>query len=73
MYLQTHLPDSLKNEITKVIPKNKVLKIAKKKSLSFLKIYHLKVKVFVWNLSPLHWFDDMKDIKIELDQFQCKK
>ena len=73
MYLQTHLPDSIKNEITKVIPKNKVLKIVKKKSLSFLKIYYINVKVFIWNLSPLHWFDDMKEIKIELDQFQCKK
>jgi hypothetical protein len=49
----------------------KDLPVKKKKTL--LRITLIKVKLFFWNLSPLHWYDDFKIMKITLDEFTCKK
>jgi hypothetical protein len=45
---------------------------AKKKKSLFV-VLKIKVKVFFWNLSPIHWFEDFKDIKITMEEFECKK
>jgi hypothetical protein len=52
-------------EIVKDIP------VKKKKTL--VRITLIKVKLFFWNLSPLHWYDDFKLMKINMDEFTCKK
>jgi hypothetical protein len=52
-------------EIVKDIP------VKKKKTL--LRVTLIKVKLFFWNLSPLHWYDDFKGMKINMDEFICKK
>ena len=44
-----------------------------KKKKTFLKITYIKIKVFFWNLSPFHWYDGFKEIKIDLSEFECKK
>jgi hypothetical protein len=33
----------------------------------------IKVKRFFGNLSPLHWYDEFKDIKIDMNEFAAKK
>lgn len=73
MYLQPQTAASINNNMAKANAALKSIQLAKKKKKTFLKITYVKVKVFIWNLSPLHWYDDMKDIKIDLDQFECKK
>lgn len=50
-----------------------VKEIAVKKKKTLLRITVTKVKLFFWNLSPLHWFDDFKLMKINMDEFMCKK
>jgi hypothetical protein len=50
-----------------------VKETAVKKKRTALKVTVIKVKLFFWNLSPLHWYDDFKVMKINLDEFMCKK
>jgi hypothetical protein len=33
----------------------------------------MKVKSFFRNLSPLHWYDEFKDIKIDMNEFAAQK
>jgi hypothetical protein len=44
-----------------------------KKKKTLVRITVIKVKLFFWNLSPLHWYDDFKVMKINMDEFICKK
>ncbi len=50
----------------------KLTKISKKKR-TLAKTAYLKVKIFFWNLSPLHWYDDFKTIHIDMNEFISKK
>lgn len=47
--------------------------ISVKKRKTWLQIAYIKVKIFFWNLSPFHWYDGFKEIKIDLSEFECKK
>ncbi len=44
-----------------------------KKKKTMLRITAVRVKLFFWNLSPLHWYDDFKVMQINMDEFICKK
>ena len=73
MTLQTHsLKGFQKNILPVEIVKETVANSTKKKK-TFLKVTHIKLKLFFWNLSPLHWYDGFKEIKIDLVEFECKK
>jgi hypothetical protein len=50
-----------------------VKEIATKKKKWVFKITVVRVKLFFWNLSPLHWYDDFKMMDISMDEFSCKK
>jgi hypothetical protein len=50
-----------------------VKEIATKKKKGVFKITVVRVKLFFWNLSPLHWYDDFKEMNINMDEFICKK
>jgi hypothetical protein len=49
------------------------IKKSEKKKKTLLKITIVKIRLFFWNLSPLHWYDDFKTMKIDLNEFVCKK
>lgn len=50
----------------------KLIKITKKKR-TVIKTAYIKVKLFFWKLSPLHWYDDFKTIHIDMNEFVSKK
>jgi hypothetical protein len=50
-----------------------VKEIPTKKKRGVFTITVVRVKLFFWNLSPLHWYDDFKVIDINMDEFICKK
>lgn len=62
-------------QITLLAQPNGTYKLSKsiKKKKSIFKIAFIKVKVIIWNLSPLHWFDDFKEINVNLEEFANKK
>ena len=72
MILQPHLPQGLQNSIANSNTIEASFERTKKRRKTLLRITYVRVKVFIWNLSPLHWYDGMKDIKIHLDQFETK-
>jgi hypothetical protein len=56
------------------IPAVEIVKdIPVKKKKTPVRITLIKLKLFFWNMSPLHWYDDFKVMKINLDEFMCKK
>jgi hypothetical protein len=61
-------------QITLLAQPNGTFKISRlKKRKSPVKIAFIKIKLFFWNLSPLHWYDDFKDLDVTLEEFACKK
>ena len=46
---------------------NKTTRTKKKKNI--LQITHLKVRLFFWNLSPMHWYDNFGTIHIDMNEF----
>ena len=73
MVLHTHSLNSFQEDISsEKIIKETVGQSTKKKK-TFLKITYIKVKLFFWNLSPLHWYDGFREIKIDMSEFECKK
>jgi hypothetical protein len=59
------------NTLTTVITQETTNTIQKKKTR--LKIVRIKVKVFFWNLSPIHWYDTFKDIHVDMNEFISPK
>ena len=61
-------------QITLLAQPNGTFKIAPlKRKKSLVKIAVIKIKLFFWNLSPLHWYDNFKDLDVTLEEFTCKK
>ncbi len=50
----------------------KLSKIRKKKK-AIAKVIYIKVKLFFWNLSPIHWYDTFKDINVDMNEFISPK
>jgi hypothetical protein len=44
-----------------------------KKRRPLFRVIYIKMKIVIWNLSPLHWYEDFKEIQINMDEFACKK
>ena len=47
--------------------------ISGKKKKTTLQISLIKVKVFCWNLSPIHWYDTFKEIHVDMNEFISPK
>lgn len=62
-------------QVTLLVQPNGTYKIARqqRKRKSVIRVYYIKMKIFIWNLSPLHWYDEFKEIQINMDEFACKK
>ena len=73
MILQTHSLKSFQNDISLIETIKEKVDSSKKNKKSFLKITYINAKVFFWNLSPMHWYDSFNEIKIDLNEFECKK
>lgn len=54
------------------IEKNKKA-VARKKEKTALRITIIKVRLFFWNLSPIHWYDTFKEIHIDMNEFISRK
>ncbi len=57
----------IQKEINIGIIRNKKEVIKKEKSA--LRITIIKVRLFFWNLSPIHWYDTFKEIHIDMNEF----
>jgi hypothetical protein len=44
-----------------------------KRKKTTLQVAHIKVRLFFWNLSPIHWYDNFKDIHIDMNEFISPK
>lgn len=73
MVLHTHSLKGFQEDISLVDIIKDTDNNSTKKKKTFLKITYIKIKVFFWNLSPLHWYDGFKEIKIDMTEFECKK
>jgi DNA-binding ferritin-like protein len=40
-----------------------------KKKKTTLQVASIKVRLFFWNLSPIHWYDTFKDIHVNMNEF----
>lgn len=40
---------------------------------SKLQVAHIKVRLFFWNLSPIHWYDTFKEIHVDMNEFISPK
>jgi hypothetical protein len=54
------------------IGKNKKT-VERKKPKTALNITIIKVRLFFWNLSPIHWYDTFKDIHVDMNEFISPK
>lgn len=63
--------ETVARQVPKTIGTVKEAAAPKKRTL--LRVIIIKVKLFFWNLSPLHWYEGFKEIKINMDEFMCKK
>ncbi len=73
MVLHTHSLNGFQEDISSAEMIKETVSNSTKKKKTFLKITYIKVKVFFWNLSPIHWYDGFKEIKIDMSEFECKK
>jgi len=73
MILHTHSINSFQEDISSVELIKETVSNSTKKKKTFLEITYIKVKLFFWNMSPLHWYDGFKEIKVDLIEFECKK
>jgi hypothetical protein len=44
-----------------------------KKKKTTLQVAQIKVRLFFWNLSPIHWYDTFKDIHVDMNEFISPK
>jgi hypothetical protein len=44
-----------------------------KKKKTKLQVASIKVRLFFWNLSPLHWYDTFKEIHVDMNEFISPK
>jgi hypothetical protein len=44
-----------------------------KQKKTTLQVARIKVRLFFWNLSPIHWYDTFKDIHVDMNEFISPK
>ncbi len=65
-----HQLNTVSKEIT-IVDVKATAPLKKKKTI--LRITAVRVKLFFWNLSPLHWYDGFKNIPIDMTEFITPK
>jgi hypothetical protein len=62
-------------QLTLKVQPNGTYKLSKirKKKRAIAKVIYIKVKLFFWNLSPIHWYDTFKDIHVDMNEFISPK
>ena len=71
LHLNTTKEFKTTNALDTASTKATIVSVKKKKT--WLQVAYIKVKIFFWNLSPFHWYDGFKEIKIDLSEFEYKK
>lgn len=69
MILHTHSENDFRGDIfpVEIIIQPVINQTKKKRGL--LKNIRVKIKVFFWNLSPFHWYDEFSSLKIDMNEF----
>jgi hypothetical protein len=73
MLLQLDTTEDFKtaNTLATVIKEATTSSVKKKKTT--LQVATIKVRLFFWNLSPIHWYDAFKDIHVDMNEFISPK
>jgi hypothetical protein len=59
------------NTLATIIKEATTSSVKRKKTT--LQVASIKVRLFFWNLSPLHWYDTFKNIQVDMNEFISKK
>ena len=73
MVLHTNSLKGFQKDISPVEMIKETVNNSTKKKKTFLKITYIKIKVFFWNLSPFHWYDGFKEIRVDMNEFTSPK
>jgi hypothetical protein len=71
LHLNTTEDFKTANTLATVISEATISSVKKKKTT--LQIASIKVRLFFWNLSPIHWYDTFKDIHVDMNEFISPK
>ncbi len=71
MILHLNTSEDINTASTLAIKEATTYTIRKKKTT--LQVAQIKVRLFFWNLSPIHWYDTFKDIHIDMNEFITPK
>jgi hypothetical protein len=67
LHLDTTEDFKTANTLATVISEATTNSVKKKKTR--LQVAQIKVRLFFWNLSPIHWYDTFKDIHVDMNEF----
>jgi uncharacterized ion transporter superfamily protein YfcC len=73
MLVQLNTTENIVTENFSVSIDNKKKAIIRKKEKTVLQITIIKVRLFIWNLSPIHWYDTFKEIHVDMNEFISPK
>jgi hypothetical protein len=71
LYLNTAEDFKTANTLATVISEATTNSVKKKKTT--LQVASIKVRLFFWNLSPIHWYDTFKEIHVDMNEFISPK
>jgi hypothetical protein len=71
LHLDTTKDFKKANTLATAIKEATIVSVTKKKTT--LQVAHIKVKLFFWNLSPIHWYDTFKEIHVDMNEFISPK
>jgi hypothetical protein len=71
LHLRTSEDFKTDNNLATVVSEVTSQSVKKKKTK--LQVSHIKVRLFFWNLSPIHWYDTFKDIHVDMNEFISPK
>ncbi len=71
LHLNTTEDFKTANTLATVISEATTNSVKKKKTT--LQVAQIKVRLFFWNLSPIHWYDTFKEIHVDMNEFISPK
>ena len=71
LHLNTTEDFKTANTLATVITEATTNSVKKKKTT--LQVAQIKVRLFFWNLSPIHWYDTFKEIHVDMNEFISPK
>jgi hypothetical protein len=71
LHLNTTEDFKTANTLATVISEATTNSVKKKKTT--LQVAQIKVRLFFWNLSPIHWYDTFKEIHVDMNEFISRK